>query len=409
MSNRLFCRHHMPYIVFVLQGGGALGAYHVGAFRALQEAGYSPNWVSGVSIGAINAAIIAGNTPCEQLSKLEELWDSVSKPSYWEYLVPESLRKWYNMGCALKALCFGRPHFSKPFFLNPYLAPAGSPAAMGLYDNSPLRSTVEKMTDFDLINAQKVRLTLGVTKVRTGNVLFFDNMHERDLPIGVDHVIASTAIPPMFSGVRVNGELYWDGGIVDNTPLEPVLADQDMHPERDTLVFMIDLWNGQGTEPQTMEEVLWRQNQIQFASRTDRQIVQVVERERMWHTMNHMAEHLSPETLRTMPTFKDGITFTYGNLDIVRITYRPRADQTPLSYVDFSRRSVAQRRADGYTDMQFALEEYALCTTRKNAPMPSFQQRCAEHAQVSIVCCGCHHDEYTIPSTVLPALEGQWQ
>lgn len=347
-----------PYIALVLQGGGALGAYHVGAFRALQEIGYTPNWVSGVSIGSINAAIIAGNAPDEQLGKLEELWNVISRPAYWENLVPSSLRSWYNAGSAMQALFFGQPNFSTPYFLNPYFAPAGSPAATSLYDNSPLRATLERMTNFDIINAQIMRLTLGVTRVRTGNVIFFDNTNKDDLPIGSEHVIASTAIPPMFAGVRVKGELYWDGGIVDNTPLEPVLADQDKHPQRDTLVFMIDLWDGSGPEPRTMDEVLWRQNQIQFASRTDRQIRQVVERENMQRAMSHMAAQMPSESLDTMPqAFKDGIAFRYGNLDIVRITYHPRVDQTALSYVDFSRWSVAQRRADGYADMKFALQE----------------------------------------------------
>lgn len=346
-----------PYVALVLQGGGALGAYHIGAYQALQEAGYTPQWVTGVSIGAVNAALIAGNAPDQRLQAMEEFWHIISRPSFWDQMMPSSLRRWFNTGSAIQALMFGQPNFSRPFFVNPYLAPAGTPAATGVYDSTPLRETLERMVNFDMINACRMRLSLGVTKVRTGNVLFFDNTNPDYLPFGSDHVIASSAIPPMYPGVRVKGDMYWDGGVVDNTPLEPVLADQDEHPDRHTLVFMIDLWDGSGPEPQTMDEVMWRQYQIQFASRTERHIRQVVEQGNMRRALRYMAQRMSAEELSSVPVFMDGETFEYGNLDIVRITYEPRSDQTSLSYVDFSRGSIAQRQQDGYSDMKMALEK----------------------------------------------------
>lgn len=356
-SNNPQAHTSKPFIALVLQGGGALGAYHVGAFRALAEAGYTPDWVTGVSIGAVNAALIAGNKPDERLPKLQQFWEVIIRPSIWDEMMPSGFLRWSNTISAMQALMFGQPNFSSPFFVNPYLAPPGTPAATSFYDNTPLRNTMVQLVNFSLINTVQMRMSLGVTKVKTGDLVFFDNTSEQDRPIGAEHVIASSSIPPLYPGTVVKGEQYWDGGIVANTPLEPVLADQDQHPERDTLVFMIDLWDGSGAEPRTMDEVMWRYNQIQFASRTDRHIREVVERENMRRAMNQMAQHLPAETLQSMPAFPDGTTYTYGNLDIVRITYHPRADQTSLSYVDFSRSSIEERQADGYADMKLALDQ----------------------------------------------------
>lgn len=348
-----------PFVALVLQGGGALGAYHVGTFRALVEAGFTPQWVTGTSIGSINAAIIAGNRPADQLTQLEHFWEIVARPSsiVGEFIPPALLRL-YNYGSAFQALTFGQPNFSVPFFINPYLAPAGTPAATALYDNTPLKETLARISDFDYINQGAVRLTIGVTKVRTGNLLFFDSSQETITP---EHVVASSSIPPFYPAARVNGELFWDGGIVDNTPLDPVLDDQDQHPGRDTLVFMIDLWNGRGPEPRTLDEVVWRQNSIQFASRTERQLREMATRENLRRSMLRLAQMLPPEQrpadIDFPPVFPDGSFFQYGNLDIVRVIYEPSADQTSLSYVDFSISSIQERIQAGYSDMLLALSE----------------------------------------------------
>jgi len=346
-----------PYVALVLQGGGALGAYHVGAYRALHEAGYTPQWVTGVSIGSINAALIAGNKPENQLSTLEEFWSIITRPSLLDAFVTDMTRRSYNMMSAMQALSFGQPNFSRPFFVNPYLVPPGTPAATGIYDNTPLRDTLIRMTDFDLINNQNMRMSLGVTHVKTGNLVFFDNTDPSYLPIEPEHVISSSSIPPMYPGTKVKGELYWDGGIVANTPLEPVLDDQDKNPSRHTLVFMIDLWDGYGDEPETMDEVMWRYNAIQFASRTDRHINEVIERDNLRRRLKMMEQKLvQSESEMSAPTFPEGTVFDYGNLDIVRIIYHPTSDKTSLSYVDFSPLSIADRQKAGYEDMRFALD-----------------------------------------------------
>lgn len=346
-----------PYIALVLQGGGALGAYHIGAYQAMHEAGYTPHWVAGISIGAVNGVLIAGSEPDERINKMDEFWHTISRPSLVEQVLPANLLKFYNMGSAVQGLMLGQPNFSTPHFISPYLAPAGTAAAVSFYDSTPLHKTLAHMVNFDLINQQRVRLSLGVTRVRTGDMVFFDNYNPEDLPMGPEHAIASSSIPPLFPGVRIKGELYWDGGIIDNTPLEPVLDDQDLHPERRMLVFMIDLWDGSGPEPRTIDEVLWRQDQIRFASRTTRHIKELVARENMRQQIREMQQQSDTADRGVAPVFDDGTAFRYGNVDIVRITYQPRADQSGMSYMDFSRSSIADRRADGYGDMKLALED----------------------------------------------------
>lgn len=346
-----------PFIALVLQGGGALGAYHVGAYRALSEAGMQPDWVTGISIGSINAALIAGNRPAERLSRLEEFWKLVGDPAIFEAFWPNSLLQLYNTGSALQSLLFGQPNFSRPYFINPYLAPAGSPAATGFYDNSPLRQTIARLTSLHLINSARPRLSLGVTRVRTGNLIYFDTTNPDTMPFTLDHILSSAAIPPLYPGVRINGELYWDGGVVDNTPLEPVLDDQAANPARHTLVFMVDLWGNTEQEPRTLDEVMWRYNQIQFASRTDRHIREVVERENLKRALSQMARQVPPDVQGGLPVLPDGSFYTYGNLDIVRITYTPSSNQTALSYLDFSHSSIEERKAEGYVDMRDALNE----------------------------------------------------
>lgn len=365
------------YIALVLQGGGALGAYHLGAVQAMSEAGYIPDWITGVSIGSVNGAILAGNPPATRIEQLTAFWQRVTDPplwgviaKLWDPFIPGNLPRWASMGNAIQSMIFGQPHFSRPHLLNPYLAPPGTPAATSLYDNTPLRDTLADYVDFDLLNAQHTRLSLGVTHVRTGNVIYFDNTNPQYRPFTPDHIIASTAIPPLFAGVRINGELYWDGGVVDNTPLDPVLDEQDLHPERSTLVFMIDLWGFSEGDPQTIDEVLWRYNQIEFASRTDRQIKTVLARQNLQRTINDMAANVSPELASGLNTLEAGMNYRYGNLDIVRITYRPDDSQSAMSYMDFSHSSITRRISDGYNDMCAALEQSPWLQTSDSAGSP---------------------------------------
>src|SRR5690349_12893840 len=241
-----------PKVVLALQGGGALGVYHIGAYVALQEAGYEPDWIAGTSIGAINAALLAGNEPADRLQALETFWNQISRDDGWFQIFETTMRRTFNTISNLEALSFGQPNFFTPRFLNPYLASAlslGAPVATSFYDTAPLLATLKDLANFELINSKAVRLSLGATNVLTGELEFFDNTNRTITP---QHVAASGSLPPGFPAQEIDGKLYWDGGCVSNTPLEAVLADE---PAGHTLVFVIDLWPAVGKAPQTLDDV----------------------------------------------------------------------------------------------------------------------------------------------------------
>jgi len=340
-----------PYVIFVLQGGGALGAYQIGAYQALHEANYLPDWVAGTSIGAINAAVIVGSRPEERLSKLEELWNEISWPDDWRGQLVGETRRLYNVGSNMEALLFGQPNFFVPRFPAPFFVPAGSPGATSFYDTSPLRATLGRLVNFDIINSGKIRLSLGTTRVRTGEMFFFD--HTTDGGLTSEHVMASGSLPPGFPAEPVDGELYWDGGCVSNTPLQAVLNEE---PEGSLLVFMIDLWDARGPAPQTMDEVLWRQKQIQYASRTAHHIDETAKRRNLRHSLGLLASHLPPQALGRPEVQKALAQTSKTKMDIVHIIYHPESDQISQSDAEFSRRSIAERRAAGYKDMKLALD-----------------------------------------------------
>lgn len=250
-------------VALVLQGGGALGAYQGGVFEALVEAGIEPRWFSGVSIGAINAAIMAGNRPGDRLDRLHDFWTTLSRRPVWSW-TPEGdqVRTWRNMASAAMTLSGGLPGFFQPRPLNPWLAPRGASGATSFYDTEELRLTLDRLVDWDLLNHGDHRLSVGAVNVETGNFRYFDSRHGR---IGAEHVMASGALPPAFAPVRIGAEHYWDGGIVSNTPLQYLLEHEAL---RDTLVFSVDLFNARGALPRDMGGVLDRQKDITYSSRT---------------------------------------------------------------------------------------------------------------------------------------------
>lgn len=326
-----------PLCVLALQGGGALGAYHIGAYEALAEHGFAPEWISGTSIGAINAAILAGNPPERRLARLEAFWDRIAWPQFVEPPGILPLDIWHNALSNLGALAFGQPHFFVPRPLNPFLAPPGPPTAASFYDTAPLRETLRALVDFDLINHGPVRLTLGATDVETGEVRYFDSA-DRDHPIGPEHVMASGALPPGFAAVEIGGRYYWDGGCVSNTPAEAVVEDQ---PPGHTLIFMIDLWDAAGPPPATMCEVLWRAKQIQYASRGHL----VADALAMKANLRQAAAAAAARGRR------GGGREDARRLDILHIIHHPGPDTIPNSDAEFSRSSIRARREAGYRDM----------------------------------------------------------
>src|ERR1700727_2694713 len=254
--------------VLVLQGGGALGSYQAGAYQALCRHDFEPDWVAGISIGAINAAIIAGNAPEKRVQRLKEFWEMVSAPVPWNPIAKgDRGRSLFNETSAALIATFGVPGFFQPRFPPAPLWPQGTPQALSYYDTSPLRATLERLVDFDRINDLKTRLSVGAVSVTTRNFRYFDNFEFKKLgkKIGPEHIMASGALPPGFPSVEIEGEHFWDGGISSNTPLDYVL-DEDVSD--DLLIFQVDLFSARGNLPSSLLEAAEREKDIRFSSRT---------------------------------------------------------------------------------------------------------------------------------------------
>jgi NTE family protein len=250
-------------VALVLQGGGALGAYQVGVYQALHEDGMEPDWVCGVSIGAINSAIIAGNHPEHRLEKLRIFWERITARKIWHY-TPDGdvFRKARNFTSTFMTTTLGQPGFFKPHDVSPWLSPAGAKTATSYYDTAPLRETLLELVDFDLINSGQMHFAVGAVNVLSGNFLYFDNKKE---VIGPEHVMASGALPPALPMVKIGTDHFWDGGIVSNTPLQHLLDQED---KLNSLVFQVDLFSARGMLPRDIHEVLARHKDIVYSSRT---------------------------------------------------------------------------------------------------------------------------------------------
>ncbi|MFT3808390.1 MAG: patatin-like phospholipase family protein [Micropepsaceae bacterium] len=256
-------RPHDPERVLVLQGGGALGAYQGGVYEALAAAGEHPDWVAGISIGAINAALIAGNPPERRVAQIQAFWEKITSGVTADPWLPgDQIRAMFNAASAYWTAAVGVKGFFSPRIPPPSFYPPGAPQALSVYDTAPLKTTLETYADFDLINAGKTRLSVGAVNIRTGNLIYFDNMKER---IGPEHVMASGALPPGFPPVVIEGQAYWDGGLVSNTPLHWVL---DEEPRRDLTIYQIDLFPAAGPMPRTLMEAAEREKDIRYSSRT---------------------------------------------------------------------------------------------------------------------------------------------
>ena len=249
--------------VLVLQGGGALGAYQAGVYEELMRTGHAPDWIAGISIGAINAAIIAGNPPERRVERLRAFWELVSSQLLLGPIGPgEQARSFFNDASASFAVLFGLPGFFEPRMPPAWAYPLGAAQSLSFFDTAPLRRTLTELVDFDLINAKKLRLSVGAVNIRNGNFVYFDN-EEQD--IRPEHIMASSALPPGFPPVEIDGEYYWDGGLVSNTPLQFVL---DEVPRPDMLVFQVDLFSARGLMPRSLFDVSEREKDIRYSSRT---------------------------------------------------------------------------------------------------------------------------------------------
>lgn len=339
-------------IALVLQGGGALGAYQVGIFEALANAGMCPHWFAGTSIGAINAAIMAGNQPKNRLAKLTAFWDRISRPDGWAlYPHDEETRRRANQWHSLEAVVLGQPGFFHPRGINPWLASAGTNEAISYYDTTPLLETLGEVVDLGEINSRKVRLSLGAVNLATGEQRYFDNARDG---ISYGHIMASGALPPAFAPVELDDGCFWDGGIVSNTPLDVVLDDE---PRISTLCFMVDLWDPIGPKPRTMDDVLEREKDIRYASRSQRHIAAYRRAHNLRRAVLAMWNRLPPEA-RADPDLQQlawlGCTTT---MHIVHLIYQNAKYETACKDYEFSRASISEHRAAGHRDAQRALHE----------------------------------------------------
>ena len=335
-------------VALVLQGGGALGAYQVGVYQALSEAGCEPSWISGVSIGAINAALIAGNAPDKRIEKLDAFWSLMaSRPglSGWPDMAQgDGLREWSNLGSAWTTMLLGQPGFFKPRALVPWLQPPGSAGATSYYDSSELHDTLKSLVDFKLLNACDKRVSVGAVNVRTGNNVFFDTHRQH---IGPEHIMASGALPPALPMVKIEGQSYWDGGIVSNTPLQ-YLLDQD--EDLSSLVFQVDLFNARGPVPRKMSEVATRQKDITYSSRT-RQSTDAFKR-----TLSLRAKLLDalkrvpPEQLRPGEAELIEDYGKAGVVNILHLIFQARSYEGDAKDYEFSAASMREHRQAGYDD-----------------------------------------------------------
>lgn len=328
-------------VALVLQGGGALGSYQAGVYEALSRSEYLPDWVCGISIGAINASIIAGNAPEHRVEKLKLFWDEVTEPTaHWPTLPGDRISDMHRQGSALNALIFGQPGFFAPHKPHTW---AGTPPT-SYYATSALKSTLEKLVDFDRINAREIRFAVGAVNVRTGWFSFFDNA---DIKIRPEHVMASGALPPGFPAVEIDGEHYWDGGLVSNTPLQYVT---EYVPRRSRLIFQVDLFPSLGALPQSLEEVSERDKDIRYSSRT-RAGTEVF---RCMHDVRHNINTLwdkLPQALRDTPEGR--FLYNFGcvtTFDIAQLVYRPAQPQGSVKDFEFSRATAKARWAQGLQD-----------------------------------------------------------
>jgi NTE family protein len=336
-------------IALLLQGGGALGAYQGGVYQALTEANLHPDWVAGISIGAINSALIAGNPPERRVERLRAFWETISTPppgvaNFWLDPGDETTHRLVNQARAFGTLVAGAPGFFTPRLPPPYLHPPGSPGALSYYDVTPLKATLEHLADFDRINSGEMRFSVGAVNVRSGNFVYFDNMTHR---IGPEHVIASGSLPPGFPATVIDGEHYWDGGLVSNTPLQWVL---DSRPRVDTLVFQIDLWNARGELPRDLMEAESRQKEIRYSSRT-RAATDQFKKQQLLRRAAAKLLSLIPSKLQQIPEAE----LLAGEADekvynLIQLIYHARNYEGTSKDYEFSRHTMNEHWQSGYND-----------------------------------------------------------
>jgi NTE family protein len=349
-----------PIVALVLQGGGALGSYQAGVYQGLTEAGIHPNWVAGISIGALNAAVIAGNPPERRVERLRGFWEFICRqpwfPPLWtpsdldgQVPLPDALRVVVDSVEATRALFEGQNGFFVP---RPWysLTRGQGPHTASFYDTRPLRTTLERFVDFDRINQSgEMRVSVGAVNVRTGNLVYFDNAKRK---LGPEHFMASGALPPGFPAVQIDNEYYWDGGLVSNTPLQYVILTP---PPRDALIFQIDLWSALGQPPRDLLEVAVRQKDIQYSSRT-RMITTGLRMQNTFRHLLHDLMELVPDARRDSAAYQRAEQLSHSaRRNIIHLIYNNKPYESYAKDYQFSMLTMNEHWASGLSDMQATL------------------------------------------------------
>jgi NTE family protein len=341
--------------VLVLQGGGALGSYQAGAYQALCHHDFEPEWIAGISIGAVNAAIIAGNPREKRVDRLKEFWNMVSAPVPWNPIASgEKSRSLFNETSAALIATFGVPGFFRPRFPPAPLWPQGSPQSQSYYDTAPLRATLERLVDFDRINDLKTRLSVGAVSVTSGNFKYFDNFEFRKLgkKIGPEHIMASGALPPGFPSIEIDGEHFWDGGIASNTPLDYVL---DTETGNDLLIFQVDLFSARGPLPNSLLEAAEREKDIRFSSRTRMN----TDKNKQVHNARMALRELFgklPDYLKNDPSVEILCKVAEENtVTVVHLIYRSKNYESASKDYDFSHIGMVEHWGAGERDVHLSM------------------------------------------------------
>ena len=351
-----------PYetIALVLQGGGALGSYQAGVFQGLDEAGIMPGWIAGISIGALNTAIIAGNPPETRVARLREFWELISQPALSPSVPLPFEQAWINGGNtarelyaawqATSALTQGQRGFFIPRVPPPAVFGDGDPLHASFYDTTPLQETLERFCDFDRINSGGIRVSIGAVDVETGNFQYFDNTKHR---LRVEHFVASGALPPGFPPIKIDGGFYWDGGLMSNTPLSQVLQTT---PRRDTLAFQVDLWSALGPVPDNLIDVEGRTKDIQYSSRT-RMVTDVLQRtQRFRHVLREVLSRVPEDVRQHDPWCALAAELSCSKrYNVIHLIYQSKEYEGHFKDFQFGLATMEEHWSAGLTDMRQTL------------------------------------------------------
>jgi NTE family protein len=332
----------------VLQGGGALGSYQAGVYEALASSEYTPDWVAGISIGAINAAIIAGNAPEDRVSRLRSFWEAITAPTVLWPQASGILGAWQRWAGATMAVAFGQPGFFSPHHHGWQI----SDQRLSYYSTSALKATLERLVDFDRINSGKeMRLSVGAVNLETGDFAYFDS---RDMTIRPEHVMASGALPPGFPPIEIDGEQYWDGGLFSNTPLQYMV---DYYPRRSRVIFQVDLFPARARRrPANLDEVHEREKDIRYSSRTRLATDMLRQRHDIRHAINELHKLLPPEIASSEQARRLSEHGCVTTMDVVQLIYRPDDPQGSLKDFEFSRPTMELRWQQGLADSRTTLQ-----------------------------------------------------